>query len=130
MTDDGGTSAGNRVRRGLRFGDRESASLSETHWLAVALVVVTAGIHLYVGWARARPSLALAGGGFVGGLVLFLVGFRRRLLYALGIGYVAVQIVLWAAFNAGEYTVIGYVDKTVQVVLVGILVSLLRTDAG
>lgn len=83
------------------------------HWTAVALVSLTGGIHRYVGWARARPSQALAGRGFFAGIVLFFAGYRRRVLDALGIGYVGVQVVLWAVFNTGEYTLIGYLDKAV-----------------
>ena len=104
-----------------------TTTVSNAHWAAVALAALTGLIHLYVGWARGRPSLALAGVGFFVGIALFLRGYRRRLLYALGMGYVLVQIALWAVFNAGEYTTIGYVDKAVQVLLVALLGYLFLT---
>jgi hypothetical protein len=70
----------------------------------------------------------LAGLGFFAALAVFLAGYRRRQLYALGVGYVAFQLVVWAIVNAGEYTLIGYVDKAVQVVLLGLLASLYRSE--
>jgi hypothetical protein len=69
--------------------------------------------------------VALAGVGYAGALVLFLLNYRRRLLYAIGIPYTAVQIPIWVAVKS-EYTIVGYVDKTVQVVLILVLVVLYR----
>lgn len=129
-TDDELTDGPKRGRAAFQPRKRETASPSWVHWMALTLVAITGLIHLYVGWARGRPSLAVAGLGFFGGLALFLAGYRQRLLYALGIGYVTIQIVLWAVFNAGEYTLIGYVDKAVQVGLLGALATLLRTASN
>lgn len=106
----------------------DTTSLRSAHWAALALALLTGVIHLYVGWERGRPSLALAGLGFFSGIAVFLRGYRRPLLYVLGVGYVVVQIVLWAVFNAGEYTAIGYADKTVQAFLVALLASLYLSD--
>lgn len=106
----------------------EIESLGGTHWLAVALVVATAVLHLYAGVVDARPPLVLAGLGYLGAVGLFLLDVRRRLLYAAGIPYTAVQIVIWAAVNAGAYTLVGYVDKAIQVALVVVLVLLYRAE--
>jgi hypothetical protein len=101
-------------------------SLTTLHWLAVALVVVTGVLHVYAGVVEGRLPVALAGVGYAGALVLFLLNYRRRLLYAIGIPYTAVQIPIWLAVKS-EYTVVGYVDKTVQVVLILVLLVLYRS---
>lgn len=99
-------------------------SLTDFQWAAVGLAVLTGLIRIYVGTVRGRPSLLLAGLGFFGGIGLFLTEYRRRSLYIAGIVYILVQIVLWTIVNTGEYTTIGFVDKSIQVILVGLLAYL------
>lgn len=106
----------------------DTASLTGTQWVAVVLALLTGLIHLFVGVDRGRPSLVLAGVGFGAGVGLFLVNYRRHTLYLLGSGYVALQIVLWTAFQMGEYALIGFIDKTIQVLLLVILVYLARSQ--
>ena len=71
-----------------------------------------------------RIPVLLAGVGFFGAVVLFLVDCRRSLVYVLGIIYTAVQLPLWYVVKAGEYTTLGYVDKGIQFVLIVLLVYL------
>jgi hypothetical protein len=92
-------------------------------WFAVGLVVITGVIHVYAGIIEGRIPVALAGVGYAGALVLFLLDYRRRLLYAIGIPYTAVQIPIWIVAKS-EYGAIDYVDKTVQVVLILVLAAL------
>lgn len=120
----------------------ETGSLDGVHWLGILAALVTAAIHLLLG---ARPlltgsasglavSFVLAGLGFLGAVVLVLVGYRRRTVYAVGIPYTLAQLGLWYYFNfaAGpksfpaDVGTLGAVDKVTQVVLVAILVVLLR----
>jgi hypothetical protein len=98
-------------------------SLTQLQWLAVALVVVTGVLHVYAGVVEGRIPVALAGAGYGGALVLFVLDYRRRLLYLVGIPYTAVQIPIWLVVKS-EYGVIDYVDKTVQVVLILLLLYL------
>lgn len=113
-------------------------SLSSLHWIGVVAAIVTAAVHLFLG-ARMLPSamgisFVLAGLGFLGGLVLLFLDYRRRTLYAVGIGYTLVQILLWYAVNfAGggksfpaDVGTLGGVDKVAQGVLVVVLVALVR----
>lgn len=102
----------------------ETESLTTTHWLAILLVLATGIIHVYAGLVEGRIPVSLAGVGFLGAIALFLLDFRRSLLYPVGIVYTAVQLPLWYVGKAGEYTMIGYVDKTIQVVLIIVLVYL------
>lgn len=104
-------------------------ALAWPHWLAVALVAITGVIHVYAGIAEGRAPVALAGVGFAGALVLFFLNYRRRLLYAVGIPYTAVQIPIWLAVKS-EYTLVGYVDKAVQVVLILVLAYLYVNASG
>lgn len=101
--------------------DVRTRSITSYKRTAILFGVLTGIIHLYVGVVRGRPALVLAGIGFFGGIGLFLAGYRRKLLAVLGCVYVLVQIVIWAVVNAGEYRMIGFVDKSIQVVLVLLL---------
>jgi hypothetical protein len=98
-------------------------SITQIQWLAVALVVVTGVLHVYAGIVEGRIPVALAGVGYAGALVLFLLDYRRRLLYLIGIPYTAVQFPLWIVAKS-EYGMIDYVDKAVQVVLILVLIYL------
>jgi hypothetical protein len=120
----------------------ETGSLDGVHWLGILAALVTAAIHLLLG---ARPlltgsasglavSFVLAGLGFLGAVVLVLVNYRRRTVYAVGIPYTLAQLGLWYYLNfaAGpksfpaDVGTLGAVDKVTQVVLVAVLVVLLR----
>lgn len=102
----------------------ETDSLTSTHWLAVLLVLVTGVIHIYSGIVEGRIPVSLAGIGFLAAIVLFLFDYRRSLLYLVGILFTAVQLPLWYVVKAGEFTTLGYIDKTVQVVLILLLAYL------
>jgi hypothetical protein len=98
--------------------------LSTLEVSTIVLLSVTAITHLYAGVVEGAPPVLLAGVGFVGGVALYLGGVRRRALTIAAIPYTAIQIPLWYVAKAGEFTAVGYVDKLVQVLLVGLLVAL------
>ena len=92
-----------------------------------ALVVVTAILHLYAGYVEGAPPVFLAGIGFLAGLGLYLRGVRQHALTLAAIPFTAVQIPLWYVVKAGNFTLVGYIDKATQVVLViALLVLALR----
>ena len=114
------------------------ASLDSRHWLGIIAALVTAAIHLLLG-VRLAPSglgisFILAGLGFLGAIVLVALGIRRRLVYAVGIPFTLVQILLWyyVNFAAGpksfpaDVGTLGAADKLAQLVLLVVLVALLR----
>jgi hypothetical protein len=104
----------------------ETASLGTIHWVAVGLTVLTGVLHLYAGVIEGAPPVLLAGVGLLAAVVLFVLDYRRRLLYGVGIVFTGVQIPLWYVIKMGNYTTVGYVDKAVQVVLVVVLIALFR----
>lgn len=104
-----------------------TGSLTSTHWLAILLVLVTGVIHVYSGIVEGRIPVSLAGVGFIAAIVVFLLDYRRSLLYLVGILYTAVQLPLWYVVKAGEFTTLGYIDKAVQVVLILLLAYLYYT---
>ena len=106
----------------------ETASLGALHWMAVGLALLTGLLHVSAGVMEGRPPVTLAGIGFLGAIGLFLFDYRRRQLYLVGIVYTLVQIPLWYVVKAGEYTPIGYLDKTIQGVLIVLLVMLYWTE--
>jgi hypothetical protein len=113
-------------------------SLNALHWVGIVAALVTAAVHIRLGVGGLplplRVSFLLAGFGFIGAVVLVLLDYRRRTVYAVGIPFTLVQIVLWYALNfAGggksfpaDVGTLGAVDKVAQVVLIAVLVVLLR----
>lgn len=103
---------------------QSGTALSRLETAAVVLLAVTGVLHLYAGIAEGAVPVFLAGVGFFGGIALYLRNTRRRLLTIAAIPYTAIQIPLWVGAKAGNYTVVGYVDKLVQVVLVVVLIAI------
>lgn len=116
----------------------DAESLSGLAYVGIIAAVISAIIHLLLGVRLIGSSLGisfiLAGVGFLGAIVLVLFNYRRRTVYAVGIPFTAIQLVLWyylnfavggKAFPAGIGT-FGAIDKIAQVVLIGVLVVLLR----
>ncbi|MDL5363339.1 hypothetical protein [Halalkalicoccus sp. NIPERK01] len=113
-------------------------TLDGLHWLGILCALVSAGVHLLIGaWffpSTLGISFVLAGLGFVGAVALVLVDFHRRAVYAVGIPFVLVQIVLWYWVNfvgmgksfPADMGTLDAVDKVAQVVLLAVLVVLLR----
>ncbi|MEM4781044.1 MAG: hypothetical protein QXG03_05740 [Halalkalicoccus sp.] len=113
-------------------------TLDGLHWLGILCALVSAAVHLLLGvWflpSGLGISFVLAGLGFVGGVVLVIVDFHRRAVYAVGIPFTLVQIVLWYVVNFVELSksfptdiaTLDAVDKIAQVVLLAVLVVLLR----
>ncbi len=107
--------------------DGRGVSLTGLEQGIVVLVAITAVTHIYPGIVEGAPPLVLAGLGFLGGAALYVRGVRRQALAVAAIPYTAVQIPLWVVIKAGNYTLVGYVDKAVQVVLVlALLVLVLK----
>lgn len=105
-------------------GTVETGSFTVSVWIAIVLVLTTGIVHVYAGFVEGRIPVLLAGLGFFGGLVAFILNYRRGLLYLVGIVYTAVQFPLWYVAKAGEYTTLGYVDKTLQAILIVVLAYL------
>jgi hypothetical protein len=80
-------------------------------------------------------SFILAGLGFLGAIALVLADYRRRTVYAVGVPFTLIQIVLWYVVNftgsnakafPGGIGTLGAIDKVAQVVLIAVLILLLR----
>lgn len=103
----------------------ETASFTWLHWVAGGLALLSGGIHLALGvifWPQVTAiAFVLAGLGFVGGLILALLEYRRRQLYLAGIVFVTLQIVLyyWINYRADPpISPVEGIDKAVQVLLI------------
>ncbi len=123
-----------------RGGGLDIESLGGLHWVGIVTAAVSGAIHLFLGVQFAPSGLGisflLAGLGFFGAVALVLLAIRRRLVYAVGIPFTAVQMVLWYYFNfaagpksfPGGVGTIGVIDKVAQVLLIVVLVVLLRGE--
>ena len=112
----------------------ETESLTPLHWLAIAAALVTATVHLVLGVSAGGTFgvlFLIATVGFLAGVGAVLVGWRRRLIYLLGIPYTAGQIVLWYLLNDVPPIPTSHaIDKIAQVVLIAALVVLYRREAS
>jgi len=108
-------------------------TLTPLHWVGIAMAVVTAVIHVFLGVSFiASPmgwSFLFAAAGFFAGAVAVAVDYRRPLVYLLGIPFTAGQIVLWYVVNAPDFSAIGYGDKAAQLVLIAVLVVLYSRES-
>jgi hypothetical protein len=114
----------------------ELDSLTTLHWIGINLALISAVVHLVFG-VMFLPNVMgvlflLATGGFLGAIVLLLVGYRRRLLYLVGIPFTGIQIVAWYAVNQptgpADIGPAGAIDKIAQLLLIVVLVVLYRWD--
>lgn len=117
-------------------GRLELESLTTLHWIGVYMALITAIVHLVFGIGYfpylVGNTFLLAAGGFLGGIVLLLIDYRRRLLYLVGIPYTGVQIVAWWIINGpngpGLIGPADIIDKIAQVTLILVLITLYRWD--
>lgn len=113
-----------------------TGSITPLQWIAAGCAVISGVIHLVIGIQSFPGSMPivfiLAGLGFLGAVILFLLNYRRRMLYLLGVPFVLIQIVLYVLINQRADPAISPVegiDKVVQILLVVILVILYRRGA-
>ena len=99
-------------------------SLSTREQVGHILLGIPAATNMHAAVVEGAPPVLLAGVGFIGGMLLYTRGVRRHGLAIAAIPYTAVQIPLWYVAKAGNFTLVGYVDKIVQIVLVVALVAL------
>jgi len=94
----------------------------------IVLTAATAAIHLYLGLSSGLLPFVLNGLGYLALLAALylpvpqLAPYRnavRRLL----VGFAALTIVLWLVITGGNSTAIGYADKTIEVLLIILLVA-------
>jgi hypothetical protein len=116
----------------------DTEGLTGLHWVGIVAAAVSGLVHLRLGVGFLPSGLGisflLAAGGFFGAIVLVLLGYRRRLVYAVGIPFTVVQIVAWYLLNFADGSksfpadvgTLGAVDKVAQLVLLAVLVAVLR----
>jgi hypothetical protein len=115
----------------------DTESLTAVHWFAIALATVSGAIHLLLAVIVPIPTLQasflLAGLGFFGGIALMLADYRRQLLYAVGIPFTGLQIVLWYLIvgpTLATLEPLDAIDKLAQTVLVVLLVVLYARESN
>ena len=93
----------------------------------IVLTLVTAAVHLYLGF-QGLPLFVLNGLGYLALLAALYLPIPRlapnqnAVRWAL-VGYTALTIVLWLVITGGNSTAVGYMDKTVEVLLIVLLVA-------
>jgi hypothetical protein len=99
---------------------------------ALVLAAVTAVLHLYIGilvyGIPLGVPLILIALVYLGGIGLIGANNRRALWFKIGIYWVIIVIVLWAASAAvnapNTNTLLAYADKAVEFILLGILLRM------
>lgn len=115
----------------------DTSSLTWLHWLAGVLALLSGIIHLVLGIQFFPQGTAiafiLAGLGFLGGIVLGLIDYRRQLLYLVGVVFVVAQIVAFYFINylnQPAFSPVEVIDKVAQVILIVLLVVLYRRETA
>ena len=99
----------------------------------IVLTVVTAMVHLYLGFSSGLPPFVLNGLGYLALLAALylpiphLTPYRNIARWVL-VGYTTLTIVLWLVITGGASTTIGYTDKVVELLLIILLVTEGRTS--
>ena len=116
--------------------DEVSATPPALRISIIALTVSTAVIHFSRAIADAdiRVLFTLNGLGYLGLVTMLYVtqpGRRRRLVRRVLMGYTMFTIMLFFVWGlmSGEWAAIGFVDKVIEVVLVGLLLQEDRQSA-
>ena len=76
-------------------------ALTPAHWLAIATVTAIVHLVLGIGFLPHWMGLAflVATAGFLFGIALAVIEYRRRLVYLAGVLFTAAQIVVWYGVN-------------------------------
>ncbi|WP_338727210.1 hypothetical protein [Haladaptatus sp. DJG-WS-42] len=101
-------------------------SLTWLHWVTAALAAVTGLVHIYLYTVNFPLPFLFAGIVYFAAIIAMFLNIYRRLLYAIGIPFVAGQIALWILAGTPNFT-IGVFDKVVQVLLLVALGYLIYT---
>ena len=93
----------------------------------IVLTVVTAAVHLYLGF-QGLPLFVLNGLGYLALLAALYLPVPRLAPYHdlarwVLVGYTALTIVLWLVITGGMSAAIGYMDKVVEVLLIVMLLA-------
>jgi len=100
-----------------------STGLTAVRGGIIALALTTAIIHIVLAIPLTMVGFYLNGLGYIAlatALYLPVLARYRRQIRWLLMGYTALTIVLWAVIGR-PYTTIGYVDKAIELVLLGLL---------
>jgi hypothetical protein len=103
---------------------------------ALVLAVVTAIFHLYIGLVIYGVPLGipliLIALVYLGGAGMIAANYRRGLWLKVGLGWVVLVVILWAVSAAVDAPntriLLAYLDKTVEVVLLGLLFWIWRNQ--
>lgn len=99
----------------------DTESVTSVEWVGIILAAVSGAVHLAVGIPSIPSVLAtsfvLAGLGFIGAIVLVLIGWRKRIVYTIGIPFIGAQLIFWYVLNGFPLDTIEIIDKVAQVTL-------------
>ena len=105
----------------------ERQSLNFKKWLIIIATLITAGIHFSLNFSMGKfdPLFTLNGFGYLTLLVLYIFTPKFLLKYKnlIRIAYLSfalLTIILWVILGK-PYTITGYIDKTVEMLLVVLL---------
>lgn len=100
---------------------KQDVVVSPAHAAVALLALFTAAVHFYLFVGHGEVEMLFAALGFLGGIALYFTGISRRLLYATGVGFTTIQLILWYTAGMPHFESFGLLDKTAQVILIGAL---------
>ncbi|WP_135824526.1 hypothetical protein [Halorussus ruber] len=101
---------------------------SRLDWVAVALGVVLAAIHIYLGVTTDQSPFVVIGAGFLLGVAFFMTQYWRPVLYVLGVVYTLVLGFIWL-LSGMQYRTIGLVTGALSTAFL-LLISYLFAREG
>lgn len=116
------------TRTPARTGIIHTEDFTWAHWSAMTLAAVTGIVHLYLYVSQEYLPFLAAGLGFVGAIALILLaGSYRKWIYLGLIPFTLGQMGAWVMQGMPDFY-LGVFDKTVQVLLIALLVVLFLRD--
>lgn len=88
--------------------------MTPIHWVTFGLAAITGAIHISLWYQQGNPAFLFAGVVFFDAVIAGLLNVYCRVLYAIGVPFIAGQIAIWSLLGTPDMS-ITIVDKPIKV---------------